>query len=184
MPRHLVALTTDIVIDFPRGMKLDPELPEVQELLRESFTDFLESSEQITLGFDINPEEEETEKVRDIAEVYYKIHDGKIFMKPAYVFRTDEDVYVDEADWETNEFRLEQNNETGDISILCLSDEDFYISDDVTESFDTERILELCDLYDKEHDVTDLSYDYVEFYLSIDEHGETNAGPLVINISV
>jgi hypothetical protein len=59
MPRHLVALTTDIIIDFPEGMELDYEKPEVQQFLREHFVDFLQAAEQIELSFDINPDEEE-----------------------------------------------------------------------------------------------------------------------------
>lgn len=59
MKRHLVALTTDIMVDLPKGIGTDPESPEVQKFLREEFIDFLQSAEHIRLGFDIQEEEEE-----------------------------------------------------------------------------------------------------------------------------
>lgn len=59
MKRHLVALTTDIVIDFPDGVELDPSSPEVQKICREQFIDFLQSAEYLELGWEINPDEEE-----------------------------------------------------------------------------------------------------------------------------
>ena len=60
MPRHFVTLTTDIVIDFPDNMELNPELPEVQAYLKEEFLDYLESAkEYITWSFEINSNEAE-----------------------------------------------------------------------------------------------------------------------------
>jgi hypothetical protein len=63
MARHLVTLTTTIVVDFPDGMELNPESPEVQSYLKEEFKDYLEAATQyITWSFDIDPEEEEEEE--------------------------------------------------------------------------------------------------------------------------
>jgi hypothetical protein len=60
MARHLVTLTTTIVIDFPDDMELNPDLPEVQTYLKEEFKDYLEAATpHITWSFDIDPEEEE-----------------------------------------------------------------------------------------------------------------------------
>jgi hypothetical protein len=60
MARHQVTLVTTIVIDFPEGMELNPELPEVQSYLKEEFKDYLDAATPyITWSFDIDPEEEE-----------------------------------------------------------------------------------------------------------------------------
>lgn len=60
MSRHFATLTTDIIIDFPDDMELNPELPEVQAYLKNEFLDYLEAAkEYITWNFDINPDEEE-----------------------------------------------------------------------------------------------------------------------------
>ena len=59
MPRYLTALSTDIVIDYPKSMRLDPEDPDFQKHAREEFIEFLKSAEHIKLGFEIDTEETE-----------------------------------------------------------------------------------------------------------------------------
>jgi hypothetical protein len=160
MKRHLVGLCTDIVIDFPVGLPLDQENPKFQEVCREQFIDFLQSADQMTLSFQIDPEPEEDskEKVDEIKEVLYKLHDGKIFKKAAYVFSIDGEVYIEEADAEASNFRLEQEDDGPHIHVL--EGEDYWINEEVTELFDTGKILELCE---KAKDVPDESQNYVEW---------------------
>jgi hypothetical protein len=50
MARHQVTLVTTIVIDFPEGMELNPELPEVQSYLKEEFKDYLDAATPYILG--------------------------------------------------------------------------------------------------------------------------------------
>lgn len=61
MKRHMVTLTTSIVIDFPDNMELDTGNPEVQTFLKEEFKDYLDAATPyITWNFDIDPEKEES----------------------------------------------------------------------------------------------------------------------------
>ena len=61
MKRHMVTLTTSIIIDFPDEMELDSELPKVQSYLKEEFKDYLDAATPyITWDFEIDPEEEDS----------------------------------------------------------------------------------------------------------------------------
>jgi hypothetical protein len=90
--------------------------------------------------------------ITEIAEVFWKI-EGDSLVSPDYCFRTKEDIFIDEAEWATDEFRLDFHN--GEYFIMALSDEDFHTSDDVTDQFDVQKILEACQAEEKSREGTD-----------------------------
>jgi hypothetical protein len=167
MKRRLTALCTDIVIDFPVGLSLDdPNHPKIQEICREEFIDFLQSSENMTLSWQISddPEEDSVEKVNTIKEVLYKLQDNQIFKKPAYAFSTDDEIYVDEADVESTIFLLEQEKDGTHIHVL-ENEEEYWTNEEVTDLFESDKILELCE---QAENVPDNTEDFREWRASID----------------
>ena len=70
-----------------------------------------------------------------------------------YEFVTEEDLYIEEADFETELFRLFINN-NGTLEVFVANSEDYDIHEDVTEQFDVEAIKNICENADVE-DVTE-----------------------------
>lgn len=100
------------------------------------------------------------EMINTIKEVLYKIHDGEIFVKPAYAFSTNEVVYVEDSESEVTDFRLEYDD-NGDVTIHVLEGEEYWINEDVTYLFDGTAILKLCEVAE---DIPDVTEEYLEWY--------------------
>jgi hypothetical protein len=84
-----------------------------------------------------------------------------------YEFTTKEDVYIEEADFETELFRLFINKD-GTLGIFVANDEDYDIQEDVTIHFDVEAIKTIC-INSNAENVTDK---YDAHYIERRENGE------------
>jgi len=131
--------------------------------------------------------------ITEIAEVYWKI-EGATVPETEYCFRTKEDIFIDDAEWSTDEFKLDFYD--GEYHVLALSDEDFYVSDDVTDQFDVGKILEACQAEDRLREETDnpIENRYDEYMQFLDdqdddideesEEDEEEEGPMYINLDL
>jgi hypothetical protein len=76
-----------------------------------------------------------------------------------YEFITKENLYNPEGDYEVDLFRLTLNA-SGVKDICTANDEDYDVGDDMTEDFDLEAIIAICEA----SDVEDVTKDYLEHY--------------------
>ena len=93
-------------------------------------------------------------------KVKYKI-DEHILSFKAYEFETMEDVYVEETEETSSVFRLEIEKSTGEMSILVASRDEHYVYEDVSEAFDIQTILAICEAKEKTGELIDITAEFL-----------------------
>ena len=103
-------------------------------------------------------------KIAKVSEVSWVV---KTNDHTTYEFTTEEGLYVEEADFETELFRLFVNN-GGTLEVFVANDEDYDIHEDVTDLFDVEAIKNVCETAN----VEDVTGKYNAHYKERKENGE------------